>query len=102
MNRSAHPQTDHHSFSGTRDIFVGIVLLAWGAVRAPLCMLLVAIEPIVRVVLVGTALVATAVAVLFEFSGAAPKFRFLGMLGFALGCMALLATYYYVLRLVTR
>lgn len=85
-----------------RQLLSGIARLSWAAVRASAYMLLVILEPLVRVALIGLALVAATVALVFEFSGAAPRFPFLGMIGFAAGCLTLLVAYYATLRLVTR
>lgn len=80
----------------------GALWLILQTVRLPLLALLVILEPLVRFVLSGTALLGVLMALLLEFSGAAPKFPFWGMMTFSLGCFFALALYYVLLRALSR
>jgi hypothetical protein len=82
---------------------VGALLHAlYAAVRLPVLTLLVILEPVVRVLLAGLALLFVLVAVLLELS-APPALHvpFWGMLATGIGCAWILALYYWVLRILS-
>ena len=70
----------------------------WLGLRLPLLALLIIVEPIARFVLTALALLGVLVSLVFEFSGAAPRFPFWLIFGMSLGCGALVI----VLNAVTR
>ena len=82
---------------------VGALLhVLYAAVRLPVLTLLVILEPVVRVLLSGLALLFVLVAVLLELS--APRalhVPFWGMLSTGIGCAWILALYYWVLRILS-
>jgi len=74
----------------------------WIAVRLPLVTLLVILEPVVRVLLAGFALLFVLVAFVLEFTApAALHVPFWGMLAVGIGCAWLLALYYLILRVLS-
>lgn len=79
-----------------------LLRLAWDAVRLPIFSLLMIFEPIVRLVFSWLTLLAVLTAFLFEFSGAAPRFPFWGMIAFSVGCALALTGYYALLSLLSR
>ena len=76
--------------------------VAWQTVRLPLLAVLVTLEPVVSVVLGGLALLGLLVGAFLEFSGAAPRFPFLGMVAFSVGCVVLLAIYHAAIAWLSR
>jgi hypothetical protein len=64
----------------------------------PLLTVLVILEPAVRVLLAACALLLVLAALFFEFLTPHTSIPFWGMLAVALGCVALLALYYTLLR----
>lgn len=74
----------------------------WRVFTFPLIAFLIILEPVVRVFLAGFALLLTLMA--FFWKLAAPpglNVPFIGMLGTAIGCIAVLAAYYWVLRVLS-
>jgi uncharacterized membrane protein len=62
-------------------------------VRLPSLAFLIILEPVVRFVLSGAALVAVLAAFLFEFSGAVSSFPFWQTIAISIGCVLLLASF---------
>ena len=75
---------------------------AWQAIRMPLLVFLMIVEPVVRFVMVAVALLGILAAFFFEFSGAAPHFPFWLILGLSLGCGALVIVLNAVMRGLAR
>jgi len=74
----------------------------WLAARLPILTLLVILEPVVRVLLAGFALLFVLVALLLELTAPATlHVPFWGMLAVGIGCAWLLALYYFVLRILS-
>jgi hypothetical protein len=74
----------------------------YAAVRLPVLTLLVVLEPLVRVLLAGVALLFVLVAVLLELS--APRalhVPFWGLLATGIVCAWILALYYWILRILS-
>jgi len=84
------------------DIARGLLLLLVWIVRAPLLLILAFLEPFIRFVLMGTALLGVLTGFVYKASGVAPHFPFWQMLGFSLGCVCLLAAYHALLRFLAR
>jgi hypothetical protein len=80
---------------------VGLALAraTWAALRLPILALLVILEPVVRMVLAGFALLMTLTALFFACVRPLPAFPFWGMLAVAIGSVGLLALYYALVRL---
>ena len=79
----------------------GIFWLLWQAIRLPTVAFLVIIEPIVRVVLAGGALLLVLTAFFYRLFTHVPHFPFWGMLAMGVGSMLLLMLYYAILRLLS-
>lgn len=80
---------------------MGLLLVIWTAVRLPALMFLMILEPVVRVVLSGLALLVTLCALFLVAVSPSGTFPFWGMLAVGLGCFALLTLYYGLMRLLS-
>ena len=67
-----------------------LVRLLGALIRVPLLALLIAIEPIVRVILLGAGMLGVLMSVFFEFVIHAPRFPFMKMLGISIACIMVL------------
>ena len=74
---------------------------AWTLIRLPLLALLVILEPVVRVVLTGLALLVTLTAFFWLALRGLSAFPFWGMLGLGVSALLLLALYYALMRLLS-
>lgn len=72
---------------------------AWTAVRLPILALLMVLEPVVRFVLFGLALLMTLSALLWAALKPIATFPFFGMLAFAVACIGLRGLYLLAMRL---
>lgn len=91
---------DEGSIAG--DFFRGIVRFLWDAIRVPLLVALCFLEPFVRVVLIGIALLTVITAFVFEGSSAPPAIPFWVMMCIALGCVLLVPVYHGAIRLLSK
>jgi hypothetical protein len=92
--------SDNHPLRGACTTFAcGILWLLWQAIRWPVLTFLIVLEPLVRFVLCGFALLGTLTALMFRFTVDRPQFPFWGTLGLSLSCVGLLMLYYAVIRL---
>ena len=74
----------------------------WIAARLPVLTVLVILEPVVRVLLAGFALLFVLVAFVLELTAPATlHVPFWGMLAMGIGCVWLLALYYLALRVLS-
>jgi hypothetical protein len=74
----------------------------WIAIRLPVLTVLVILEPVVRVLLAGFALLFVLVAFLLELTAPATlHVPFWGMLATGIGCAWLLALYYLIVRVLS-
>ena len=79
-----------------------VLCLSWKVIRFPAVAILIILEPVVRLLLAGFALLLTLSA--FFLKSVMPPgthVPFLGMLALAVGCMALLSAYYWILRVLS-
>ena len=83
-----------------QSVALGAVSLAWAALRLPLLALLVILEPVVKVLLAGSALLIALTAVFFSLLRPLSSFPLGGMLAVAASLVLLLALYYSLLRLL--
>jgi len=74
--------------------------LAWAAIRFPVFTLLVILEPVVRLLLAGAALLVTLAAVFYACVRPALHVPIFGMLLLAVGLFGLLALYHAFLRVL--
>lgn len=84
------------------DLLRAILLFIWGVVRIPILIALAFIEPLVRLVLVGIAILSLLTGLVFMGSSAPPPIPFWVMVCVALGCVMLVPAYHAVLRLLAR
>lgn len=83
-----------------RAALVGLLWILWQGVRIPALALLVILEPIVRLILAGAALLLVLTALFYRLIGM-PRFPFWTMLALGIASMLLLALYYGLLRLLS-
>jgi hypothetical protein len=78
------------------------VRVSWRLVSFPVLALLIILEPLVRVLCAGLALLLTLSAFFWRFA-APPGLHvpFFGMLALAVGCIAVLTAYYWLLRVLS-
>ena len=100
MNARFEAEHSHGRSLGTRAA-LGLLLVIWTAVRLPALMFLMILEPVVRVVLSGLALLVTLCALFLLAVSPSGTFPFWGMLAVGLGCFALLTLYYGLMRLLS-
>jgi hypothetical protein len=79
----------------------GTLRLLWHAVRLPVCMFFVILEPVVRFILGALALLGVLTALLFKVYGV-PHFPFALMLGVSVGLGLLVVGYQALLRVLSR
>jgi len=84
------------------DMFCGALMVIWGVIRIPILVVLAFLEPFVRFVLIGIAMLSVLVAFVSKGSSAPPPIPFWVMMCIALGCVMLLPAYHFVLRLLSR
>ena len=78
-----------------------LLWLLWQVIRLPILAFLVILEPFVRLVLAGAALLLILTAFFYRLFTRVPHFPFWGMIGIAVGSMLLLMLYYALLRLLS-
>jgi len=83
------------------DLLRGALRLLWHALRLPVFIFLVIIEPVVRFVLGALALLGVLTALFFKVYGV-PHFPFALMLGVSVGLGLMLVGYYALLRSFSR
>lgn len=81
---------------------VGVLWVLWQAIRWPVAALLIVLEPVVRFVLCGFALLGTLTALLLRFTVDRAQFPFWSTLAVSVSCVGLLILYYAVIRLFSR
>lgn len=76
----------------------GLARFSWNVVRLPIVATLAILEPIVRTILAGVALIGIATALFSEFVVKAPNFPFWLTIGVSVGSALLLMVYYALMR----
>jgi hypothetical protein len=84
------------------DLVLGILSVLWQLIRLPIFTLLVILEPIVRMLLTGLALLGTFIAIFIKCSGAAPHFSFWSTLATSVAFGLVLLAYEAAVRLFSR
>lgn len=84
------------------DVLRGMLLFVWGVVRVPTVIILAFLEPFVRILLIGTAILSLLTGLVYKGSSVAPPIPFWVMLCISLGCVMLVPAYHCVLRLFSR
>lgn len=76
----------------------GLARFSWNVVRLPIIATLAVLEPVVRTILAGIALLGILTAVFSEFVVRAPNFPFWPMIGVSVSSALLLMLYYAAMR----
>ena len=84
------------------DLLRAMLLFTWGVVRIPILIVLAFLEPFVRLILVGIAILSLLTGLVFKGSSAPPPIPFWVMVCVSLGCVMLVPAYHAVLRLLAR
>lgn len=99
---NAYPATPPASASDRiARALTGFLWLIWQMIRIPVFAFLVILEPIVRVLLAGGALLLVLTALFYRAFTQVPPFPFWGMLATGVASMLLLMLYYALLRLLS-
>ena len=88
--------------SAIADLLRGILLFIWCMVRVPIVIVLAFLEPVVRLLLIGIAVLSLLSGLVYLGSNVVPAIPFWVMVCVSIGCVMLLAVYQYVLRLLSR
>lgn len=94
------PVTDEGSV--VADLLRAILLFTWDVVRIPILIVLAFVEPFVRLILVGIAILSLLTGLVFKGSSAPPPIPFWVMVWVSLGCVMLVPAYHAMLRLLSR
>lgn len=94
------PAADEGSASG--HLLRATLGLIWCAVRVPILIVLAFLEPFVRFVLIGVAVLSVLTALVYKGSSVAPPIPFWVMICVSLACVMLVPVYHLVLRLLSR
>lgn len=84
------------------DLLRAILLFTWGLIRIPIVIVLAFLEPFVRFLLTGIAILSLLTGLVYEGASAPPPIPFWVMLCVSLGCVMLVPLYHFVLRLLSR
>lgn len=101
-------KTANDRFSTTGDgsvianMFCGAWMIIWGVIRVPILVVLSFLEPFVRFVLIGVAMLSVLVALVSKGSTAPPPIPFWVMTCISLGCVMLVPAYHFLLRLLSK
>ena len=101
MNRSSPRVLSQNGLPTAVEWIRGAGRLLWHVLRLPVLMFLVILEPVVRFLLGGLALLGVLVALFFKLCGV-PHFPFVLMLSVSVGLGLMLAGYHAALRLLDR
>jgi hypothetical protein len=85
-----------------RDLALGVLRAAGTTLRLAILAVLVVLEPVVRVVLAGSALLVALTALFFSLVRPLSAFPLWGMLAVTVALVMLLALYYAILRVISR
>lgn len=86
----------------TERALYGVLRASWKLVSFPLLALLIILEPVVRFLLAGLALLLVLTAFFWKLAAPPPLHApFLALLAAAVGCVALLVVYQFLLRLLS-
>ena len=88
--------------SAIANLLRGVLLLIFCIVRAPVTTVLAFLEPFVRLLLIGIAVLSLLTGVVYLGSSAAPAIPFWVMACVSAGCVVLVAAYQGLLRLIAR
>lgn len=98
--RDRFPSVDEGSAFG--GLLLGILLFIWCIVRVPIVIVLAFLEPLVRLLLIGTAVLSLLTGLVYLGSSVTPAIPFWVMACVSFGCVVLLAAYQGLLCLISR
>lgn len=84
------------------ELLCGALLLIWNIVRIPILIVLAFLEPFVRFVLIGIAVLSVVAGLVYKGSSVPPPIPFWVTLCVSLGCVMLVPAYHFILRLLSR
>jgi hypothetical protein len=84
------------------DLLRAVLLFIWCVVRVPILIVLAFLEPFVRFLLTGIAILSLLTGLVFKGSSAPPPIPFWVMVCVSLGCVMLIPAYHFVLRLLSK
>ena len=84
------------------DLLCGVLLLVWSIIRIPILIVLAFLEPFVRFVLTGIAVLSVAAGLVYKGYSVPPPIPFWVTLCVSLGCVMLIPAYHFILRLLSR
>jgi hypothetical protein len=88
--------------SAVADAFRAALLLIWCVVRVPIVVVLAFLEPFVRLMLSGIAVLSVLAGLVYKGSNVPPPIPFWVTLCVSVGCLLLVPIYHGLLRLLTR
>jgi len=84
------------------DLFRAILLSIWGVVRVPILVILAFLEPFVRLLLVGIAILSLLTGLVYLGASSPAPIPFWLMVSVSVGCLLLIPAYHFMLRLFSR
>lgn len=97
---------DRFSMTGERhvvlDMVLGALRIVWTVIRIPILIVLAFLEPFVRFILTGIAILSVLTALVSKGSSVPPPIPFWVMLCVSLGCLMLVPAYHVVIRLFSK
>lgn len=84
------------------DLLRATLLFTWGIVRVPILIVLAFLEPFVRFLLTGTAILSLLTGLVYQGASAPPPIPFWVMVCVSLGCVMLIPAHHFLLRLLSR
>ena len=96
-----HDLSSHSGYRAQIAQQSGVLMALFRFAKSFIRMILLAAEPIMRLLLLGLAGLTVAMALLFRYSCVAPHLPFWGMLGFAAALVVLLLLYHLLLTLLS-
>lgn len=102
MNTANDPFSTADEGNIVTDLLCSALLIIWRLVRIPILIVLAFLEPFVRFVLTGIAILSVLTALVFKGFSAPPPIPFWVMMCVSLGCVMLVPAYHFILRLLSR
>jgi hypothetical protein len=97
---------DRFSMTGERhvvlDMVLGALRIVWTVIRIPILIVLAFLEPFVRFILTGIAILSVLTALVSKGSSVPPPIPFWVMMCVSLGCLMVVPAYHVVIRLFSK
>lgn len=84
------------------DLLRAMLLFIWAVVRIPILIVLAFLEPFIRLLLTGIAILSLLTGLVYKGLTVAPPIPFWMMVCVSLGCVMLIPAYHFILRLLSR